>query len=279
LRPRIDIGVNYTYSFGTAVKKESNGSLIINIVDNASNKLLSATITFEESSIKPIQVANGYIKMQIKPGKYKIKIEANNYKWQKREFSISSGSLSEINIKLNKKDDTETINHNKAIALAKEAKDKLNKGDIAGALMKLEEAQNLSPDDPTVLAYLQEANTKRAQMIKTYKENALMYEQKGWAKSAITEWNALLLLDKNNAEAKEHIKNLEKDSGKTEAKKDETTKKEVKKIDIEKVYQEGYMSYLAGDYKTAIKKFEEVLKADPKHEKAQKYLDKAKKRL
>ncbi|HAV92815.1 TPA: hypothetical protein DCW38_06510 [candidate division WOR-3 bacterium] len=279
LRPRIDLGANYTYSFGTAVKKESNGYLIINIVDNATNKLLPAVITFEESTIKPISIASGYVKMQIKPGKYKIKIEANNYKWQKREFSISSSATSEINIKLNKKDDTETVNHDKAIALAKEAKEKLNKGDIAGALLKLDEAQKLSPDDPTVLAYMQEANTKKSQMIKTYKENALMYEQKGWAKSAISEWNSLLLLDKNNTEAKDHIKNLEKDANKTEVKKDDTVKTETKKIDPEKVYEEGYMAYLAGDYKTAIKKFEEVLKASPNHEKAQKYLDKAKKRL
>ncbi|MGE3063721.1 MAG: hypothetical protein AB7T10_08825 [bacterium] len=279
LRPRIDLGVSYSYYFGgTTSKKESNGILIVNIVDNTTNKLLPATITFEETEIKPIQVANGYVKMQIKPGKYKIKIESNNYKWQKREFSVSSNATSEINIKLNKKDDTEQVNQTKAVALAKEAKEKLNKGDIAGALLKLDEAQKLSPDDPTVLAYRQEANTKRAQMIKTYKENALMYEQKGWAKSAISEWNALLLLDKNNAEAKEHIKNLEKDANKTETKKDEV-KTETKKIDPEKVYEEGYMAYLAGDYKTAIKKFEEVLKASPNHEKAQKYLDKAKKRL
>lgn len=279
LKPRIDLGVSYSYNFGSAPqKKQTSGTLIINVVDNSSNKLLPATITFEDMDIKPIAVANGYVKMQIKPGKYKIKIESNNYKWQKREFSVTSNATSEINIKLNKKDDTEEINQNKAVSLAKEAKEKLNKGDIAGALLKLDEAQKLSPDDPTVLAYMQEANTKKAQMIKTYKENALMYEQKGWAKSAISEWNALLLLDKNNAEAKDHIKNLEKDANKTETKK-ETVKTETKKIDPEKVYEEGYMAYLAGDYKTAIKKFEEVLKADPNHEKAQKYLDKAKKRL
>lgn len=278
LRPRIDLGVNYSYSFGGEIKKNENGTLIVNIVDNSNNKLLPATITFEETTIKPIQVSNGYVKLQIKPGKYKIKIESNNYKWQKREFTVASSATSEINVKLNKKDDTEAVNQAKAVNLAKEAKDKLNKGDIAGALLKLDEAQKLSPDDPTVLAYLQEANTKKAQMIKTYKENALMYEQKGWAKSAISEWNALLLLDKNNAEAKDHIKNLEKDANKTETKKEEV-KTETKKIDPEKVYEEGYMAYLSGDYKTAIKKFEEVLKADPNHEKAQKYLDKAKKRL
>jgi len=61
---------------------------------------------------------------------------------------------------------------------------------------------------------------------------------------------------------------------KTETKKTETVKK-----DPEKIYEEGYMAFLNGDYKTAIKKFEEVLKIDPNHEKAQKYLDKAKKRI
>jgi len=111
--------------------------------------------------------------LQLNPGKYTIKIEAEAYKWQKRIFTITNNATSELNVKLNKKDDTEKKNHDKAISLAKDAKEKLNKGDIAGALKKLDEAKQLAPDDPTILAYMQEANTKKLQMINTYKQNAI----------------------------------------------------------------------------------------------------------
>jgi len=284
MRPRADIGVNYTFEFGGTEKKQA-GFLIINVADNSSNALLPFTLTFEETTIKPIKISNGYAKLQLNPGKYTIKIEAEAYKWQKRIFTITNNATSELNVKLNKKDDTEKKNHDKAITLAKDAKEKLNKGDIAGALKKLDEAKQLAPDDPTILAYMQEANTKKLQMINTYKQNAIMYEGKGWTKSAISEWNALLVLDKNNAEAKEHIAALQTPVKKetatttTTTTKTETKKTETVKKDPEKIYEEGYMAFLNGDYKTAIKKFEEVLKIDPNHEKAQKYLDKAKKRI
>ncbi|MEO0288251.1 MAG: YjbH domain-containing protein [candidate division WOR-3 bacterium] len=278
LKPRIEIGANYTINFG-GPKKESMGTLIVNVVDASNDKLLDATLTFEETNLQPISLTGGYKKLQIKPGKYTLKIESNGYKWQKRIFTVSSGVTTELNVKLNKKDDTEKINHDKAIQLAKDAKTLLNKGDIVGALSKLNEAIKLAPDDPTVLAYMQEANTKKQQMIKTYRENALSYEGKGWIKSAISEWNNLLLLDPKNSEALQHIDELKKQQQKEEQKTAEKPKETKPTVDPNKLYEEGYAAYLAGDYKTAVAKFEAVLKIDPKHEKAQKYLDKAKKRL
>uniref|UniRef100_A0A7C3N677 Tetratricopeptide repeat protein n=1 Tax=candidate division WOR-3 bacterium TaxID=2052148 RepID=A0A7C3N677_UNCW3 len=278
LKPRMEINANYTINFG-GPKKESMGTLIVNVVDATTDKLLDATLTFEESNIQPISLTGGYKKIQIKPGKYTLKIESNGYKWQKRIFTVSSGITTELNVKLNKKNDTEKINHDKAIQLAKDAKTLLNKGDIVGALSKLNEAIKLSPDDPTVLAYMQEANTKKQQMIKTYRENALSYEAKGWTKSAISEWNNLLLLDPNNSEAKNHLDELKKEQKKEEQKTVEKPKETKPAQNPNKLYEEGYAAYLAGDYKTAVAKFEAVLKIDPNHKNAAKYLEKAKKRL
>ncbi|MDI6699850.1 MAG: tetratricopeptide repeat protein [bacterium] len=278
LKPRIEINANYTINFGGS-QKESMGTLIVNVVDGSTDKLLDATLTFEGMNIKPISLTGGYKKFKMKPGKYTLKIEAKGYKWQKRIFTVSSGITTELNVKLNKKDDTEKINHDKAIKLAKDAKTLLNKGDIVGAISKLNEAIKLAPDDPTVLAYMQEANNKKQQMIKTYRENALAYEQKGWTKSAIAEWNNLLLLDPKNSEAKNHIDELKREQKKEEQKKVEKPKETKPAQDPNKLYKEGYAAYLAGDYKTAVAKFEAVLKIDPNHKKAAKYLEKAKKRL
>lgn len=279
LKPRIEFGLNYSINF-SGQQKESNGTLIVNVVDASTNKLLDAVITFEGVNLKPINITQGYKKLLIKSGKYTIKVESPGYKWQKRIFTVTSSTTTELNVKLNKKDDTEKLKHDKAIELAMEAKTSLSKGDIVSAISKLNEALKLAPEDPTVLAYIQEANAKKQQMIRNYRENALSYETKGWTKSAINEWNNLLLLDPGNSEAKKHVDELKKSLQKEESKPKETKPEVTKpKGDPDKLYEEGYTAYLAGDYKTAVKKFEEVLKINPNHEKAKKYLERAKKRL
>lgn len=283
LRPRVEIGANYLFDFGGKTEKKEYGFLVINIVDAEKNQLMAGTVTFEEMNINPILIKKGTIKMQLKPGKYTIKVDADGYKWQKRIFTVAAGTTSELNVQLNKKDDAQTKQHDQALALAKEGKGKLDKGDIAGALIKLEEAVKLSPKDPTVLAYLQEAKDKKQRMINTHRANALMYEEKGWSKTALGEWNALLVLDKNNAEAKKHVSDLNAKI-KADEKKEENkvvTKKEPTgpKADPEKIYNDGYKLFLEGKYADAVKKFEEVLKIDPNHKKAKQYLDKAKSRM
>ena len=67
-----------------------------------------------------------------------------------------------------------------------------------------------------------------------------------------------------------------------EAKKTETKveeKKPTPKQDPNKLYEEGYKLFLDGKYQQAIDKFEQVLKIDPKHEKAKEFLERAKKRI
>lgn len=283
-RPRVDIGANYLFDFGGKTKEKQYGFLVINIVDADKNELMAGTVEFEGLNIKPMLIKSGNIKMQLKPGKYTIKIDADGYKWQKRVFTIANATTSELNVRLNKKDDAQTKQHDQALALAKDGKAKLDKGDIAGALIKLEEAVKLAPKDPTVLAYLQEAKDKKQRMINTHRANALMYEEKGWSKTALGEWNALLVLDKNNAEAKKHVSDLNAKI-KAEEKKEETKvqpKKEQPtgpKADPEKLYNDGYKFFLEGKYADAVKKFEEVLKIDPNHKKAKQYLEKAKSRM
>lgn len=276
-RPRVDLSFNYIFDF--AQKAPQYGYLAINVIDNASNKRIPATISFEGIQTKPIYLKDGKVKLKLKPGKYTIKIDAAEYKWQKRILTIAPNATNEINVALSKKYDEKQKQHDQAIALAKDAKKKLNAGDINGAINKLEDAKKLAPNDPTVLAYWKEAQNKKTQMISTHRSNALSYEKKGWYKSARNEWNAILVLDKNNAEAKQKYSEM---TSKLEAqnKPKETKPKETKpKADPEKLYNEGYQAFLDGNYKKAVERFEEVLKIDPGHKKADQYLKKAKMRL
>lgn len=276
-RPRVDLSFNYIFDFSK--KAPEYGFLAIKVIDNASNKLIPATISFEGLNVKPIYLKSGKVKMKLKPGKYTVKIDAAEYKWQKRILTIAPNATNEINVALSKKYDEKQKLHDQAIALAKDAKKKLNSGDINGAISKLEEAKKLAPNDPTVLAYWKEAQNKKDQMISTHRKNALSYEQKKWYKSARNEWNAILVLDKNNSEAKKKYSEM---TAKLEEqnKPKETKPKETKpKVDPEKLYNEGYQAFLDGNYKKAVEKFEAVLKADPGHKKASQYLKKAKMRL
>ncbi len=278
-RPRIDAGINYIFDLGG--KKEKYGYLSINIKDNLSNKLIPAKITFEGMKTKPIVLKTGKVKMKLKPGKYTIKIESAGYKWQKRVFSIVKNATNELNIKMNKKNNIKQKQHDKAIALAKQAKKMLNNGDVVNAIAKLSEAKTLAPNDPTILAYIKEANSMKKSMISTHRNNAIAYEKKGWIKSALNEWNAILILDKNNKEAKNAVSKIQAKLD-AEKKKKETAKKNTttkKKQDPEKLYQQGYKYFLDGEYEKAIKKFEAVLEINPNHKKAKKYLKKAKDRL
>ena len=95
-RPRVDMSVNYLFDFGK--KKVEYGYLAINVIDNSTNKYIPATISFEGLKVKPLYLKNGKVKMKMKPGKYTVKIEAEDYKWQKRILTIASNATNEINV-------------------------------------------------------------------------------------------------------------------------------------------------------------------------------------
>lgn len=276
-RPRIDASVNYIFNLQS--EKPQHGYLVVNILDNSSGKNISGLIDFENIDAGPYKLSSGRVKMKLKPGKYKIKVDADNYKWQKRVFSVSGNATTELNVRLQKKDDKKAKAREEAIALVKDARDDLNEGNIKSALDKLTEARDILPDDPTILAYYRKAIKERNDAIAKHRENAIAYENKDWYKSARNEWNAILVLDRNNAEAKRKYSEMQ---AKIDAANKPAPKPQPKpqpKKNPDELYDEGYQHFLNGEYAEAVKKFEEVLELEPGNRKAERYLKKAKSRM
>lgn len=276
-KPRIDASVNYI--FDLQQEKAEQGYLVVNILDNASGKNISGMLDFENIDAGPYKLSSGRVKMQLKPGKYKIKVDADNYKWQKRVFSVSGNATTELNIRLKKKDDKKSKMRDEALALVKEARDDLNDGNIKDALSNLREAKEILPEDPTVLAYYNKAIKARNDKIDKHRSNALAYENKNWYKSARNEWNAILVLDKDNAEAKRKYSQMQAKIDAANKPKPKPKPKPQPKKDPDELYNEGYEHFLNGEYAKAVEKFEEVLELEPGNSKAQRYLKKAKSRM
>jgi len=124
--------------------------------------------------------------------------------------------------------------------------------------------------------------------VTSLKQKARARENSGDIRGAIGLWEQVLVWE-NSSATRKHIQDL-KDrlsaaSSKRQPVRTTTTKKPApakKKLALSKqqiadLYTKGLSAYFDGNYKEAIKYFQQVLSADPSHAQAKRYLGEAKK--
>jgi len=181
----------------------------------------------------------------------------------------------------------------KAEVLYRDGSAHYNEGKIEEAIKELQEAVKLNPQHMKAQDYLARAKEKVATVSKEEEEKSrreimdkhyfqgIDYYAEGKFKKAIEEWDEVLGIDPEHKGAKEYIDKARDKiaSANSRREKERLTIRKPEEEKIEVYYKQGINYYLAGEFKEAIKQWQEVLKIEPSHKGAIEYIAKAKERL
>ncbi len=225
--------------------------------------------------------------IQLEPGNYKISIFSAGYKMKTAQIPIKAGSDLDFTISLSK-----VINPaiKKSMDLTKEGADYYKRGLLMQAKQKLEEAISLYPNNEKAKKGLQLVENAFAENISNLKSKAIVRENTGDIRGAIALWEQAAALEADPSATQKHIQYL-RDKLTASSKKPvtrKTTPAVTKKAPAEKkpslskqqiadLYTKGLSAYFDGNYKEAVRYFEQVLRADPSHAQAKRYLGESKK--
>jgi tetratricopeptide (TPR) repeat protein len=266
------------------------------VTDQSTGRPLVATVTLRGSNKPGIKSSpsDGSYQIYADPGSYAVRVFANGYKWVQSNVRVASRRTSQLDFALEPKIAPEV-----AIEIKKRLSDGYNyylAGNYAAAISNWQTVLKLDAGNEQAQAYMDLATQRVTELIASHRALALTYQGQGKLQMAANEWEEVLKLDPDNSEATsslatvraqiaERARVAEKPKPKpkpkptTPTEKPKEKPKEAPKVDVEATYKAGISFYLKGQYKQAIAKFEQVLKANPNHSGAKSYLAKAKARL
>ncbi|MFB0526684.1 MAG: tetratricopeptide repeat protein [bacterium] len=181
----------------------------------------------------------------------------------------------------------------KAEVLYRDGLASYNEGKINEAVKQLKEVIKFNPEHRKARELLAKAGEKVAEIKKEEEARKIRetvdksyfrgidYYAEGQFNKAIKEWKEVLRLNPTHAGAKEYLKKARDKVARASSRERErkTTTRSAKEEKIEVYYRQGINCYLAGEFKEAIRQWEEVLKMEPSHNGAREYVAKAKERL
>jgi tetratricopeptide (TPR) repeat protein len=297
---RFALGVSVNNSF--MYQAPCLGVIAGKVTDRTSGVPLGATVGLREVEQPGVKssTTDGSYALYVESGTYAVRAVSTGYKWRQARVPVLPGKTTSLDFPLGSKVSSTVANE-----INKRLTDGYNyylAGNYAGAIAEWNRVLGLSPNHRKAKNYLAAVGQKVAGLAAGHRSSALTYESQARYSMAINEWNEVLKLDPQNQEAKNSIASLqarmeaqaraaeaakkpiaEKPVAKPPAQAPPVAQKQpvapVVKAPVESIYKEGVSLYLAGKYKQAIAKFEEVLKIDPNHAGAKSYLGKAQARL
>ncbi len=158
--------------------------------------------------------------------------------------------------------------------LAKAQKAK-SEGKLLTAKGYVKRALALAPGDTAAQRLLEELEPLIAQKAQEHLRRGREFLRRGKLSDAERELKLALKYDPGLTQAKAYLSEVEAKRKAQGAK----PKKKASPEEIEQLYLKGVQAYVRGDYQAAIAYWEEVLRLDPKHEKAKLNIKKARKKL
>jgi tetratricopeptide (TPR) repeat protein len=286
--PWVNLSLSVNAFGGSGVRGESMGILRIALKDKATGRPIKGKMILSQGNIEKSYEVPAKIKrvLKLKPGVYKITVFSAGYKMKTANIPIKSGAQMDFDIDLSK-----VINPaiKKSMDLTKEAATDYKYGRFEAAREKLEEAIALYPNNKKAKKGLQMVQKAFASNLESLKDKARARESSGNIRGAITLWEQVLELD-NSYSTRRHIQNLKdrlsaasrrrqpaRTTTTTAGRRAPARKPSLTKQQIADLYTKGLSAYFDGNYKEAIKYFQQVLSADPNHAQAKRYLGEAKK--
>jgi TolA-binding protein len=238
-----------------------------------------------EKSFDILSTQKAIIKLD--PGVYKVTVFSAGYKMKTAEIPVKAGSDLDFAISLSK-----VINPviKQSMDLTKEGADYYKRGLLAQAKQKLEEAINLYPNNKQARKGMELVENAFAENISKLRSQARAKENAGDIRGAISLWEQIAALEENPSSTQAHIRSLRNrlTASKRKPAAARTTTRTTRRAPARKapslskqqiadLYTKGLSAYFDGNYKEAIKYFEQVLSAEPSHSQAKRYLGEAKK--
>jgi tetratricopeptide (TPR) repeat protein len=286
--PWLNLSLSFSPMGGAESLIAKTGKLNLLLKDKESEKRIPGKVIVSKGSVeKSFEVTSAQkAVIELDPGKYKISIFSAGYKMKTAQIPIKAGSDLDFTVSLSK-----VINPaiKKSMDLTKEGADYYKRGLLMQAKQKLQEALKLYPKNEKAKKGLQLVQKAFADNINALKTKARAREGAGDIKGAIALWEQAAALEADPSGTNSHIRSLRnkltakkkpvtrKTTPKKVTKKAAPKKKTLSKQDIADLYTKGLSAYFDGNYKQAVKYFQQVLSADPSHSQAKRYLGEAKK--
>jgi tetratricopeptide (TPR) repeat protein len=292
--PRFNLSLSVN-PVGRGAAAESNvGTLKIAIMDKSSGRPIQGKIIVSHGNIErsyDVPIAKKKVLM-LKPGVYKITVFSAGYKMKTANVPVKAGKDLEFEISLDK---VISPAIKQSMDLTKAAATDYKYGRLKEAKGKLEEAIALYPNNNKAKQGLQLVDKALADNISSLKNQARSREASGDISGAIALWEQVLALE-NTSATRTYIQSLrDKLAARSRPAPARTTttstrptttatkapapakKPSLTQQQIADLYTKGLSAYFDGNYKEAVKYFEQVLRADPNHAQAKRYLGEAKK--
>jgi len=141
-------------------------------------------------------------------------------------------------------------------------------------------AQSLTPDSKMVKEYMIKVDEKIGIVVDSLNKEALGLEAAKKYKGALSKYEEILSYSPENQQARDRIDAINKLVAAAKPKPKPKPKPEPKpEVNVNKIYQQGISFFSQKKYKSAIAKFNQVLKYKPGHSGARTYRKKAQARL
>ncbi|RKZ20341.1 hypothetical protein DRQ18_06570 [bacterium] len=287
--------LNPRFMFGGGIKlpgfgrEKRMGVIAGKVSDVKTGQPLVAKITIikeaTKKKLKPFySSAMGVFRVRLPEGRYIIHCEADNYEPKRYRVRVIRDKVIRLNVMLKRKLTQEELLAEK---YAREGIDFFNKGEYVKARERFKKALSYNPSNALATDYLKKTELAIDKLVEDLKNKAIAMERRD-PKGAIELWKKVLYYRPGHKEALDRIKALQallapkKPAPRKPAAKPSKPKpapKKLSKAEINKLYRNGVELYMKGKYAEAVKIFEEVLKHDPNHKGAKKFLKKAKSKL
>ncbi len=288
--PWVSLSLSINPVGGGGKKSRSTGTLRIALKDKGTGNPIQGKIIVSQGNVeRTFEVSTTQKRvLQLKAGVYKITVFSAGYKMKTANIPVKAGKDMEFDISLSK-----VINPavKQSMDLTKAAAFDYKYGRFKEAKQKLEEALTLYPNNKKAQKGLQLIDKAFADNVSSLKSKARARESAGDIKGAIALWQEVVAWEKDPSATQKHIQSLRNKLAAASRKKPvrrTTTSKVTRRAPAKKkpslskqqitdLYTKGLSAYFDGNYKEAIKYFQQVLSADPSHAQAKRYLGEAKK--
>ncbi|MEO0293505.1 MAG: tetratricopeptide repeat protein [candidate division WOR-3 bacterium] len=291
--PRLNLTLSFNPGGQGEVLGPRIGILKITLKDESSGSLIGGKVVVSKGGEeKTFNVsASQKATLELEPGVYTVSVFSPGYKTKTAQVPVKSGKELNFEISLSK---VVSPAVEKSMNLTKEASLDYKNGKLKEAKEKLEQAIVLYPNNEKAKEGLSLVNKAIADKIASLEVSAKSLENSGNIRDAIALWEEILSLkgEEESYQIRAHINSLrsrleKKATPVTSPSKPSTPPPPPKatapsgpslsKQEIADLYAKGLSAYFDGNYKEAIKYFEQVLRADPNHAQAKRYLAEAKK--
>jgi tetratricopeptide (TPR) repeat protein len=277
------LGILFTGCAKKSGIRSEKGVLLTGFVYNVEtgNPVKSVDITLiSKKDTLTLKSPTGKYIFDIEPGLYTLVIEKKGFEKgeqklrfsKKKEYSFDYILLKERVLTPEEKEAQEHLTT--AVAA-------FNTGDVKTAKNELSLAKNLDPKNPMVDEYMMKVDKKITTVVDSLYKEGLALESAKKNKEALAMYENILTYDPAHTSSKERIEAINKllaEKPKPKPKPKDNPKPKPT-VNVDAIYQQGISLFSQGKYKSAISKFNTVLKYKPGHSGAKSYRAKAQKRL